>query len=85
MGALTGGQAVQQVKAGIQAGRPNSREGRQEPWKKNLDATTIASFQRELSAMGYKHQFITLAGIHNMWHGMFSLAHDYARHDMTPI
>jgi len=52
-------------------------------WKKNLDDATIAKFQRELSAMGYKHQFITLAGIHNMWHGMFNLAHDYARNDMT--
>ena len=52
-------------------------------WKKNLDDATIAKFQRELSAMGYKHQFITLAGIHNMWHSMFNLAHDYARNDMT--
>ena len=49
----------------------------------DLDDATIAKFQRELSAMGYKHQFITLAGIHNMWHGMFNLAHDYARNDMT--
>src|SRR3546814_8900685 len=52
-------------------------------WKKNLDDATIAKFQRELSAMGYKHQFITLAGIHNMWHSMFNLAHDYASNDMT--
>lgn len=52
-------------------------------WKKNLDDATIAKFQRELSAMGYKYQFITLAGVHNMWHGMFNLAHDYAREDMT--
>ena len=44
-------------------------------WKKNLDDATIAKFQAELSAMGYKYQFITLAGIHNM----FELAHNYAR------
>ncbi len=48
-------------------------------WKKNLDDKTIASFQDELSAMGYKYQFITLAGIHNMWYNMFDLAYDYAR------
>lgn len=48
-------------------------------WKKNLDDNTIASFQDELSAMGYKYQFITLAGIHNMWYNMFDLAYDYAR------
>lgn len=52
-------------------------------WKKNLDDATIAKFQRELSAMGYKYQFITLAGVHNMWYHMFNLAHDYARNDMT--
>ena len=48
-------------------------------WKKNLDDKTIAEFQDKLSEMGYKYQFITLAGIHNMWHNMFDLAHDYAR------
>jgi len=47
-------------------------------WKKNLDDATIAKFQRELSAMGYKYQFITLAGIHSMWYNMFDLAHDYS-------
>ena len=47
-------------------------------WKKNLDDATIAKFQKELSAMGYKYQFITLAGIHSMWFNMFDLAHDYA-------
>ncbi|SDK16801.1 isocitrate lyase [Microbulbifer yueqingensis] len=52
-------------------------------WKKNLDDETIARFQRELSAMGYKFQFITLAGIHNMWNSMFNLAYDYAREDMS--
>jgi isocitrate lyase len=51
-------------------------------WKKNIDDATIAKFQRELSAMGYKYQFITLAGIHNMWYNMFELAYAYAREDM---
>lgn len=48
-------------------------------WKKNLDDATITKFQDELSDMGYKYQFITLAGIHNMWFNMFDLAYDYAR------
>ncbi|GLO60021.1 isocitrate lyase [Vibrio sp. MACH09] len=48
-------------------------------WEKNLDAETIAAFQQELSDMGYKYQFITLAGIHNMWFNMFELAHAYAQ------
>ncbi|MBO1273054.1 MULTISPECIES: isocitrate lyase [unclassified Shewanella] len=48
-------------------------------WKKNLDDATIARFQQELSDMGYKYQFITLAGIHNMWFNMFDLAYEYAR------
>ena len=48
-------------------------------WKKNLDDATIAKFQQELSDMGYKYQFITLAGIHNMWYNMFDLAHNYAQ------
>lgn len=52
-------------------------------WKKNLDDGTIAKFQRELGAMGYKYQFITLAGIHNMWYNMFDLAHDYVKNGMT--
>ena len=52
-------------------------------WKKHLDDATIAKFQRELGAMGYKYQFITLAGIHSMWYNMFELAHGYARNDMT--
>mgnify|MGYP001482319085 FL=1 len=50
-------------------------------WKKNLDDATIAKFQDELSAMGYKYQFITLAGVHNMWYNMFDLAHSYAAGD----
>ena len=48
-------------------------------WKKNLDDATIARFQDELADMGYKYQFITLAGIHSMWYNMFDLAHEYAR------
>jgi isocitrate lyase len=48
-------------------------------WQKHLDAATIASFQDDLADMGYKYQFITLAGIHNMWFNMFDLAYDYAR------
>ncbi len=52
-------------------------------WKKNLDDATIAKFQRELGAMGYKYQFITLAGIHNMWYNMFDLTYNYVRNGMT--
>ena len=48
-------------------------------WKKNLDDKTIARFQDELSALGYKFQFITLAGIHINWFNTFKFAHDYAR------
>lgn len=51
-------------------------------WKKNLDDSSIAKFQRELGAMGYKYQFITLAGIHNMWYHMFDLTRDYVRRGM---
>jgi isocitrate lyase len=52
-------------------------------WKKNLDDSTIASFQKELGAMGYKFQFITLAGFHSLNYSMFHLAHGYARHQMS--
>jgi isocitrate lyase len=52
-------------------------------WKKNLDDATIAKFQKELGAMGYKYQFITLAGIHSMWYNMFDLAQDYVARGMT--
>jgi len=52
-------------------------------WKKNLDDATIAKFQRELAAMGYKYQFITLAGFHSLNYSMFHLAHGYARNQMT--
>ena len=48
-------------------------------WKKNLSDADIAAFQDKISAMGYKYQFITLAGIHNMWYNMYDLAYDYAR------
>ncbi|WP_434745343.1 isocitrate lyase [Candidatus Pantoea rara] len=48
-------------------------------WKKNLDDRTIAKFQQTLSDMGYRFQFITLAGIHSMWFNMFDLAHAYAQ------
>jgi isocitrate lyase len=44
-------------------------------WKKNLDDATIAKFQRELGAMGYKFQFITLAGFHSLNYSMFDLAY----------
>jgi isocitrate lyase len=51
-------------------------------WKKNLDDSTIASFQRELGAMGYKFQFITLAGFHQLNFGMFELARGYRTRQM---
>ncbi len=52
-------------------------------WKRHLDDATIARFQRELAAMGYKFQFITLAGFHTLNASMFELAKDYAREGMT--
>ena len=52
-------------------------------WKKKLDEATIAKFQRELGAMGYKFQFITLAGFHQLNFGMFELARGYAAEQMT--
>jgi isocitrate lyase len=52
-------------------------------WKKNLDDATIAKFQRELGAMGYKFQFITLAGFHSLNYSMFDLAYGYARSNMS--
>ncbi len=52
-------------------------------WKKNLDDSTIARFQTELGAMGYKFQFITLAGFHSLNYSMFHLAHGYARNQMS--
>ncbi len=52
-------------------------------WKRNLDDDRIARFQDELGAMGYKFQFITLAGFHSLNHGMFELARDYAQRGMS--
>ncbi len=47
-------------------------------WKKNLSDADIANFQQEIADMGYKYQFITLAGIHSMWYNMFDLSYHYA-------
>jgi isocitrate lyase len=52
-------------------------------WKKNLDDVTIGKFQRELGAMGYKFQFVTLAGFHALNYAMFELAHKYRDRGMT--
>ncbi len=52
-------------------------------WKQHLDDSTIAHFQTELAAMGYKFQFITLAGFHALNYSMFHLAHGYARRQMS--
>ncbi|MCY1145564.1 isocitrate lyase [Actinoplanes sp. Pm04-4] len=52
-------------------------------WKKNLDDADIARFQKELGAMGYKFQFVTLAGFHALNHSMFELARGYAESGMT--
>ena len=52
-------------------------------WKKNLDDASIEKFQRELGAMGYRYQFITLAGIHSMWFNMYELAENYVKNGMT--
>jgi isocitrate lyase len=52
-------------------------------WRKKLDEATIAKFQRELGAMGYKFQFVTLAGFHSLNLGMFELAREYAQEGMA--
>ncbi len=52
-------------------------------WRAHLDEITIAKFQKELAAMGYRFQFITLAGFHALNESMFSLAHGYAHEDMS--
>ena len=52
-------------------------------WKKKLDEATIARFQRELGAMGYKFQFVTLAGFHQLNYGMFELARGYRERGMA--
>jgi isocitrate lyase len=51
-------------------------------WRQHLDAATIARFQRELAAMGYRFQFVTLAGFHALSASFFELAHGYAREGM---
>ena len=52
-------------------------------WKKHLDAATIARYQRELGAMGYKFQFVTLAGFHALNHSMYALASAYRERGMA--
>jgi isocitrate lyase len=52
-------------------------------WQRKLDGATIASFQRELGAMGYKFQFVTLAGFHALNYSMFQLAKAYAQRGMS--
>ena len=52
-------------------------------WKRKLDDATIARFQTELGAMGYKFQFVTLAGFHALNLGMFELARQYSQHGMA--
>ena len=52
-------------------------------WRKHLDAATIAKFQRELGAMGYKFQFVTLAGFHALNYAMFDLARGYRARGMS--
>ena len=52
-------------------------------WEANIDRDTIARFQRELGAMGYKFQFVTLAGFHSLNHGMFELALGYKDRGMA--
>lgn len=52
-------------------------------WEANLDKETIAIYQRELGAMGYKFQFVTLAGFHQLNHGMFELARGYKERGMA--
>jgi isocitrate lyase len=52
-------------------------------WRRNLDDDTIARFQKELAAMGYRFQFVTLAGFHALNHSMFQLAKGYAEEGMS--
>jgi isocitrate lyase len=52
-------------------------------WRANLDQAMIARFQRELAAMGYKFQFVTLAGFHSLNYGMYELARGYAANGMA--
>jgi isocitrate lyase len=52
-------------------------------WKRHLNDAQIATFQSELAAMGYKFQFITLAGFHSLNHSMYTLAKDYSERHMS--
>ncbi len=52
-------------------------------WKRHLNEAQLAGFQRELGAMGYKFQFVTLSGFHALNHGMFTLAQDYRQRGMA--
>src|SRR5215831_14798662 len=52
-------------------------------WEAKIDKATIAKFQREIGAMGYKFQFVTLAGFHSLNHGMFELARGYKAEGMA--
>jgi len=52
-------------------------------WKKKLDTDTIARFQKEIAAMGYRFQFVTLAGFHSLNHSMFTLAREYREEGMA--
>jgi isocitrate lyase len=52
-------------------------------WSKHLDAATIGTFQKELGAMGYAFQFVTLAGFHSLNLGMFELSREYRDHGMA--
>jgi isocitrate lyase len=52
-------------------------------WKKKLDDATIAKFKRELGSMGYKFQFVTLAGFHSLNYSMFNLARGYLERGMS--
>ncbi len=52
-------------------------------WKKKLDGATIAAFQDRLNALGYRFQFVTLAGFHALNHSFFALAHDFKMRGMT--
>ncbi|HEV8510297.1 MAG TPA: hypothetical protein VGQ48_07580, partial [Gemmatimonadales bacterium] len=52
-------------------------------WKRHLSETQLASFQKELGAMGYKFQFVTLSGFHALNQGMFTLAQDYKERGMA--
>ena len=52
-------------------------------WKRKLDALNIATFQQQLAALGYRFQFITLAGFHSLNHGMYELSYDFVRRGMS--